>query len=147
MAELHWKKLTSWWLRWLPFFITQACAQEPEPHDFPCPQSSPRRPTADRGAGELWARDWQYCGNCERETAVMANRFRQFRLLLWKNFLLQVRLRVKYALSCFWKWNLCRLSYCLNQLRRKAGTRVVTSGACWHQKFNTDNGVYLRSQL
>ena len=26
-------------------------------HIFSCPQSSPRRPTADRGAGELWARD------------------------------------------------------------------------------------------
>ena len=28
---------------------------------FSCPQSSPRRPSADRGAGELWARD---CCNC-----------------------------------------------------------------------------------
>ena len=26
-------------------------------HIFSCPQSSPQRPTADRGAGELWARD------------------------------------------------------------------------------------------
>ena len=25
---------------------------------IPCPQSSSRRPTADRGVGELWARDW-----------------------------------------------------------------------------------------